>query len=76
MTLIEAASKAAAKVHDAVFQLDVIGVFSPSDKRSKQYYRLMQFYGLLLRDLSDAQDLLLLELTPPSTAAESAATAH
>jgi len=67
MNRIEAASKAADRVLDAMIALEADEVFELTERRSKQCYRMMQFWGLLLRDLSNVQDLLLMEMQPPAS---------
>lgn len=61
MNRIEAAINAATRAGKAVFQLEEDDVFELSEKKAKQYHRLMRFYGELLHDLSDVQYALLLD---------------
>jgi len=68
MSRIQAAMNAASRMRRAISQVEDIGIFELTDKRSKQYYRLMQFYGDLLHDLSKVQDAILLALPAESDA--------
>jgi hypothetical protein len=77
MRLTEAAARAADKVIDALRELSMDDTFVLTLKRDGQHYRLVQFYGLVLRDLSLAQDLAMERNSPRKlSVAATVATTH
>jgi hypothetical protein len=71
MRLTEAAARAARKSFCALLDLRAHDLLVLAEKRFTQHHRVTQFYGEVLRDLSQAQEPLKLpkELTDLLTAA-------
>jgi hypothetical protein len=59
MQRVEAAGRAADKVLDVLADLERYDLFVLSEKRIRQHYRLMRYYGEVLRDLSRTQEPLI-----------------
>jgi hypothetical protein len=68
MRLTEAAGRAADKAYHVLLDLSADDLLVLPEKRLRQHYRLMRYYGYVLRDLSIAQDTLIMALPKLSVA--------
>jgi hypothetical protein len=59
MRRTEIAARAANMVLEALHDLENDDLFEVSEKRIRQHYRVMQYYGEVLRDLCQTQEPLL-----------------
>ena len=59
MQRVEAAARAANKVFDTLLDLEAYDLLVLPEKRIRQHYRVMQYYGEVLRDLCQTQEPLL-----------------